>query len=431
MHIDVKQIPVLQEELHTARLESGLSVFVIPKPGFQKKYASFATHYGSVDSCFVPPGSEKVCVPAGIAHFLEHTLFQKENGNASDWFSELGVSSNAYTSYLLTTYLFSGTDQFEASLDVLLNFVLEPYFSEANVEKERGIIEQELLMYDDMPDRRLVLKLMEAMYHEHPVRIDIGGTIESIHEVTPDLLEACYRTFYHPENMSLIVIGDVDPRRVVDQAAENLGQRGFSPRGPIDRIFPNEPASVREQRVEIEMTASRPRLALGFKELPQGLPPGEQLRQRLLMGLVLRSLLGRSSTLYAELYEDGLIDDSFSSYFESSPNYAHTLIGGETNDPDRLLERLQTGIVRAVETGIQPEEFDRLRRAYLGRFIDNFNSLDNVASSFLSHHVRGTSLFDTIDAVQSLTLGEANDRLRKHFSTEDFSVCILRPKQGA
>lgn len=428
MQIEVRKIPVLQEELHIGRLSSGLTVFVIPRPGFTKKYASFATHYGSVDNCFIPPGGQQVRVPDGIAHFLEHTLFEKENGNASDWFSELGASSNAYTSYLLTTYLFSCTDQFEACLDTLLNFVLEPYFSTANIEKERGIIEQELLMYDDMPDRRLILGLMQALYHEHPVRIDIGGTIPSIHEVTAELLEACYETFYHPENMSLVVLGDVEPKRVIEQAAENVDRRGYAPRGGIERIFPDEPAEVRELRVELEMSASRPRLAIGYKELPTTDSGREQLRQRLLMGLVLRSLFGRSSPLYSALYEDGLIDDSFSSYYESSPTYGHTLVGGETDDPDRLLDRLQAGIAQQLERGIEAEEFERLRRAYLGRFLDNFNSLEHVASGFLSHHVRGTSLFDTFELMESLTVDEANERLRKHFASDHFSVSILRPK---
>lgn len=428
MKLEVVHDPVLQENLHQAMLESGLDVFILPKPGYQKKYASFATHYGSIDNCFRPPQGDEVCVPDGIAHFLEHTLFEKEAGNASDWFSELGVSSNAYTSYLLTTYLFSGTERFTESLDLLMNFVLEPYFSQANVDKERGIIEQELRMYDDMPDRRLVLALMEALYHKHPVRIDIGGTVESIRQVTPDLLEACYRTFYHPENMALFVIGDVDPKRVVDQVAENIGKRGFEPRGDIGRIFPDEPDTVREQRVEVEMTASRPRLAVGFKEPPNSATGKEGLRHRAVMGLILRSMLGRSSELYTELYEEGLIDDSFSSYYESSPHYSHTLVGGETNDPDRLLEKLQAGIVSHVERGISHDDFERFKRAYLGRFLDNFNSLENVASSFLSHHFRGTSLFDTIDVVSNLTVDEANERLRQHFTSDHFSVSILRAK---
>lgn len=429
MNIEIKHDALLQEDLHRAKLDSGLEIFVLPKRGYQKKYASFATHYGSIDNCFKPPQGDEVCVPDGIAHFLEHTLFEKENGNASDWFSQLGVSANAYTSYLLTTYLFSGTDQFDASLDLLVNFVLEPYFSKENVDKERGIIEQELLMYDDMPDRRLILALMEAMYQKHPVRIDIGGTIESISRVTPDLLAACYRTFYHPENMALFVIGDVEPRQVIDQVAENIGQRGFSPRGDIDRIFPDEPEVVNERMVEIEMTASRPRLALGYKESADGLTGKQGLRQRILSGLVLRSTLGRSSELYTELYEQGLIDDSFSSYFESSPHYSHTLIGGETKDPDRLLSRLQEGFAKQLQAGIAEDEFERLKRAYLGRFLDGFNSLDHIASSFLSHHFRGTSLFDTIDVVGSLTVDEANERLQSQLATENYSVCILRPKE--
>lgn len=418
---------VLQEELHHARLASGLDVFVLPRKGYRKKYASFATHYGSVDKCFVPPGGKEICVPDGIAHFLEHTLFEKENGNASDWFSELGASANAYTSYLLTTYLFSATERFFESLDLLLNFVLEPYFSQANVDKERGIIEQELLMYNEMPDRRLVLALLEALYHEHPVRVDIGGTIESIAQVTPELLMDCYRTFYHPENMALIVTGDVDPRQVIDHVAANIDARGFEPRGEIQRIYPKEQETVREQLVETTMTASRPRLAIGFKDLPTGLTGIDAMRHRITMNLLLRYMLGRSSELYNELYEEGLIDDSFSYYYESSPHYGHTLIGGETDDPDLLLERLKDGIARCCEQGITVDELERFKRAYLGRFLDNFNSLENVAASFLSHHFRGTSLFDTIEAVQSVNVDEANERLRQHFTSDRFAVSIVRP----
>lgn len=431
MRTQVIENALLGEQLYGCRLDSGLQVFVLPKRGYHKVYASFATHYGSIDSTFVPPGGSRMDVPPGIAHFLEHTLFEDEEGNVSDRFAQLGASSNAYTSYTHTNYLFSCTDAFEPSLDLLLDYVQNPYFTEANVRKEMGIIEQEIAMLEDMPDRRVVMDLMCALYAHHPVRLDIAGTVDSVRQVTPELLHTCYRTFYHPENMVLLVLGDVDPARVIERVAEDQAERRVERRGAIERIYPAEPDAVCEAYVESHAPASRARLLLGLKDPRAERRSGtDAMRTQLLTQLVSRALLGRSSALYNELYDDGLIDDSFFTYFEAANDYGYSMLGGETDEPDRLLDRLRTRLHEATTDGLARADFERVRRAAMGRFLDQFNSLEYVASSLLSYHFLGASLFESVEMMAAFTWEEANERLREHFQADRMAAAVLRP-QGA
>lgn len=420
---------LLQEKVYTETLESGLKVFVLPKPGFHKKYAVFATRYGSVDSVFAPPGRpEPLAVPDGIAHFLEHKLFEEEYGNVFDKFAELGASANAYTSYTLTSYLFSCTDRFPESFDLLLDFVQRPYFTEENVEKEKGIIEQELRMYEDHPDRCLYINLLEALYHKNPVRLDIGGTVESIRLITKDLLYTCYETFYHPDNMAVFAVGDFDPEAVLAQVRRDAAERGARPQGPIRRFYPEEPTSIREGRVEDELAISRPRYALGFKDPDAGLAGEALLRRELATNVVLRLCLGRSSTLFNSLYEQGLIDDHFSGRYSGAMQFGHTVIGGETSDPERLHAALVEGVERLCREGVRPGDFERVRRQYIGSFLDAFNSLEFIANSFLSNYFRDISLFDYVEAVDALTLDALNERLHDHFDFGRSAVSVLWPK---
>src|SRR5690606_17846313 len=232
----------LQEQVYQARLDNGLGVFVMPKPGFHKKYAVFSTRYGSVDNRFRRPDRDEVIqVPDGIAHFLEHQLFQDASGHVFNAFADLGASVNAYTSYTMTSYLFSTTDNFPQAFDKLLDFVQAPHFTEAGVRKEIGIIEQEIRMYQDFPRHRLSQNLLQALYHVHPVRIDIAGTVESIREITADTLQLCYDTFYHPSNMAVLVVGDVEPDAVLQQVLDDMAGRRYSFRPPVQRLFDPEP----------------------------------------------------------------------------------------------------------------------------------------------------------------------------------------------
>src|SRR3954453_11844038 len=233
----------IQEEIYHEKLENGLEVFILPKKGFNKTYATFTTKYGSIDNHFMPlEKSEFLKVPDGIAHFLEHKLFEKEDGDVFQQFSKQGASANAFTSFTRTAYLFSSTSNVELNLDTLMDFVQEPYFSEKTVEKEKGIIGQEITMYDDNPDWRLYFGLIQNLYQNHPVKIDIAGTIESISHINKDLLYECYNTFYHPSNMLLFIVGPVDPNQFMDQVRENQSKKVYKDMPEIKRNFEDEPA---------------------------------------------------------------------------------------------------------------------------------------------------------------------------------------------
>src|SRR6476659_11457808 len=230
----------LQEELYYEKLPNGLNVYILPKKGFNKTFATFTTKYGSVDNHFVPLRKEEFTkVPDGIAHFLEHKLFEKEDGDVFQQFSRQGASANAFTSFTRTAYLFSSTSNVEQNLETLMNFVQEPYFSEKTVEKEKGIIGQEITMYDDNHDWRLYYGVIQNLYENHPVRIDIAGTIESISHINKDLLYECYNTFYHPSNMLLFVVGPVDATKVMEQIKENQNNKTYNNVPEIKRHFEN------------------------------------------------------------------------------------------------------------------------------------------------------------------------------------------------
>lgn len=425
------EMPQLGEQLYRDRLPSGLVVYVWPKPGMVRKFATFTTHYGSIDSQFVVPGEDQVTrVPDGIAHFLEHKLFEEPDGNVFDRFAELGADTNAYTYYTTTTYLFSGTDNFTQCLDLLLDFVQSPHFTDENVEKEKGIIEQELRMYQDSPGWRLHSNLLGALFQKHPVRIDIGGTPESIQGIDKDLLYRCYRTFYHPSNMVLLVIGDVGPQAVFEQVRQNQAAKGFQPQPKIRRVFPEEPLQVGQTRVAEQMAVARPILRLGFKETDLRLSPEQQLERELATEIGLEIMLGRSSPLYQKLYEEGLIDEGFGAGYEGHGDYGYTVLGGETRDPDALERALLDGIAAVARSGVSEADFARVRRAMEGRALRLFDQPDSLAFSFNSFYFRGISLLDFLPALRRLTVEQVNRRLRSHFNPEFRAASIILPKAG-
>lgn len=420
---------VLGETLYVERLPAGLPVVVLPKPGWVRKYATFTTHYGSIDSQFTVPGeSAPIRVPDGIAHFLEHKLFEEPEGNIFDKFAALGANTNAYTYYNLTSYLFSGTDNFSQCLETLVNFVLNPYFTDENVAKERGIIEQELRMYNDSPSWRVHSRLMEAMYHRHPVRIDIGGTIESIQKIDRETLYRCYRTFYHPSNMVLLVTGDVDPRQVVDQVSKLIQTKGFDPQAEIKRIYPSEPPEIDQPWVAEEMVVSQPIFRMGYKDTRTGLTGSEQLRQEVLTEIILEAVIGKSSHLYQKLYEAGLIDDTFEVGYEGHTEYGFSVLGGQTRDPERLQVLLLNGLKAISDQGLDSDDFERVRRSRWGDFLRLFDHPDRMAFAFNSLHFKGVSIFDYPAVLEGLRVEEANRRLQDHFDPANHSVSAIYPK---
>lgn len=419
---------LLQETVYYTKIPQGLEVFVLRRPGFQKKYAVISTKYGSIDSKFTDPATGQIVeVPDGIAHFLEHKLFESEEKPVFDRFAELGASANAYTSYTITSYLFSCTENFAESLVTLLDFVQHPYLTDENVEKEKGIIEQELRMYRDSPERRVYTNLLRALYHENPVRIEIGGTVESIYQITKEDLMLCYRTFYHPSNMALFVVGDVSPDLVVDIAAKHI-RASDTRQDEIRRFYPDEPETVKEPRVVDELVVSRPIVYFGVKDATKLSGP-ELLRQTILTNILHKMLFGRTTDFYARLYEDGLINETFGAFYTGEIEFGYSMIGGETPDPQRLGDKLEETVAAAIQSGLSQESFERHKRESIGEFLHAVDSMTFIANNFISQHFKGASLFDFVELCEGLTLEDAERRLAEHFVPERMAISILNPKK--
>ncbi|NMB25654.1 MAG: insulinase family protein [Firmicutes bacterium] len=419
---------VLKETIYHGRLSVGLDVYVMPKLDYNEKYAVFATRYGSIDTSFVTPGQGTVTTtPAGVAHFLEHKLFEGPKGNVFEIFATLGASVNAYTSYALTSYLFSTTDNFNECLSTLLSFVQTPYFTQESVEKEQGIIAQEITMYEDNPAYQGFSNLLKALYHSNAVREKIAGTVTSVGLITPEILYQCHSTFYHPQNMVLFVVGAVEPMAIVEQAEEQLAQGNYEALGALRRVYPTEPASIRESQVRTEMAVARPLCYLGFKDIVLK-AKDELLKRQLISSLTLQILFGKTSGLYNRLYEAGLIDDSFDTYYTAEETFAHAILGGSTDEPDQLVEAVLVGLEEARENGIAQEEFARQKRKSIGSFLYAFNSLEFIASNFISTHLKGSSLFSYLDILQQLTLDDVERCLEEQLSEKHLAISMVRPR---
>ncbi|RJX40737.1 insulinase family protein [Paenibacillus pinisoli] len=422
--------PNVQEKLYREVLDNGLEVIVLPKEGFQKTYATFSTKYGSVDNRFSVGGQEPTRVPDGIAHFLEHKMFEEPEGDIFAVFASQGASANAYTTFDRTVYLFSATEQVHANLETLINFVQKPYFTDTNVDKEKGIIEQEINMYKDNADWRVYFGLIDALYHNHPVHIDIAGTVESIYKIDKETLYRCYETFYHPSNMLLFVVGGVDAKDIFDLVKANQQAKSFEPQGKIERYFDEEPAHVKIPRKVAQLSVSLPKCMLGFKEKKVGLTGEALLRQEVTTKLMLETLIGPSSKLYQSLYEQNLISDSFGHEYNSSTDYAFSVVGGDTPDPDALIEALRTGITAAVNQGIEQSAFERSKRKKIGSYLRMLNSPESIAGEFTRYRFRDADMFDVLGFYEACTLEEVNQRLREHFDFGQLAVSIVEKPQA-
>ncbi|AIQ69362.1 EF-P 5-aminopentanol modification-associated protein YfmH [Paenibacillus graminis] len=415
----------LQETLYHEVMDNGLQVYVLPKPAFLKTYATFATKYGSVDNHFKVAGSEETTVPDGIAHFLEHKMFEEPEGDIFATFASNGASANAFTSFDQTVYLFSATENIETNLSTLVDFVQRPYFTDENVEKEKGIIGQEINMYADNPDWRVYFGLIEAMYSKHPVHIDIAGTIESIATITKETLYTCYNSFYHPSNMLLFVVGGVDPEKVFELVRSNQNSKSYGKQGEIQRIFEEEPAQVATKVKESRLAVSMPKMLFGFKEKAEGLTGEAAVRRDLTTKLMLDLLLGSSTALYQKLYDEELISDSFGHEFNSSPQYAFSAIGGDTKDTDLLLKRIKEEINLVLESGFAEKDFERARKKKIGGYLRMLNSPESIAHEFTRYQFRGGDLFEVLPLYESITLEEVNERLRSHVDWEQLAVSLV------
>jgi predicted Zn-dependent peptidase len=420
--------PHLNETIYHEELSNGLNVYVLPKDGFQKTYATFSTKYGSVDNHFKVEGQEDVRVPDGIAHFLEHKMFEEPEGDVFSTFASQGASANAFTSFDRTAYLFSATEDIMTSLQTLINFVQNPYFTDENVEKEKGIIGQEINMYQDNSDWRSYFGLIEAMYKTHPVRIDIAGTIESISKISKETLYECYHTFYHPSNMSLFVVGGVKPEEVIAFVKENQAAKSFGPQGRIERFFEEEQLAVEIPQKLIHLPVSLPKCLFGFKEQPPGTEGNALLELELVTKVVLDIVFSGSSSIYQMLYDEQLISDNFGHEYNCSKDYAFSVIGGDTRDPELLISRVREEVEKLKKTGLDVETFERSRKKKIGNFLRMLNSPESIANEFTKYRFKDIDLFDILPMFESLTLDQVNERFRRHFNWGQLAASIVRSR---
>ncbi|WP_332690359.1 EF-P 5-aminopentanol modification-associated protein YfmH [Halalkalibacter lacteus] len=421
------QFSQIDETLYHEKLENGLNVYILPKEGFNKTFATFTTKYGSIDQHFTPLGKdEPINVPDGIAHFLEHKMFEDEEGDVFQDFSKQGASANAFTSFTRTAYLFSSTTNVEMNLNTLLDFVQHPYFTEESVEKEKGIINQEITMYDDNPDWRAYFGVIENMFHHHPVKIDIAGTIASISNITKDLLYTCYETFYHPSNMLLFVIGPVDPETIMKQVKENQANKEFSQPEEIKRFFEDEPARVAKEKHVITMPVQTPKCLVGFKETGAMRQGDDLLKRELSLNILLDLMFGQSSENYQTLFDEGLIDDSFSFDHSAEEGFGFTIIGGDTKYPDRLAAKIKEMVEAFKQVTLTDEQVNRAIKKKIGSFLRSLNSPEYIANQFTRYEFNDMNLFDVVAMLESLTADHLQQVLKDHFQFERFTVCQVK-----
>ncbi len=418
-----------QMDVYSETLDNGLTVYLIPKPGFQQVFSMFTTKYGSMNQTFRLQGEKDyTIIPDGVAHFLEHKMFEKETGDVFNDFAVNGASANAFTSFDQTTYLFSCTENVEENTRTLLDFVQRPYFTDENVEKEKGIIGQEIRMYDDNPDWRCFFNLLKGLYQNHPVRIDIAGTVESIAQITKESLYRCYGAFYHPSNMVYVSVGGFNPAQLMKVIRENQALKLFDPIPVIEHQFPDEPEYCFEPKIVTPLGVAQPRCLIGWKDASIGKFGSELLRQELITGLILDSLFGRSSRLFDELVESQLIDQQFTWEYEICSEYGYALVGGNTPAPDKLVERVDAELASVMKTGIDQADFERNRKKTLGRFMAGLDQSNYIARSFSSYCLKGVNFFETVDILEQVTIDEANARLKEYFIPAYQSVSIISKK---
>lgn len=403
----------IDERVFEAELNNGLKLFIIPKKGFQKTFVTYTTKFGSLDNKFKPHGSDTfVTVPDGVAHFLEHKLFENDDSGEDLFtaFAEDNAQVNAFTSFDRTSYLFSATDHVERNIIRLLTMVESPYFTKETVDKEKGIIAEEIKMYQEQPGYKLMFNTLKAMYDTHPIRVDIAGSVESIYEITKDDLYLCYETFYHPSNMVLFVVGDVDVSHIYDVIATHEAQRDKVAQPQIVRDPLVEKATVNEVKVSETMKLQSPRLMLGFKNKPLTEEPDAAFVKRdLEMTLFYEMLFGEETDFYQSLLNEDLIDETFGYQFVLEPTYSFSVITSATQYPDKLKAVLISEIEKNQGNLTDVEAFDLLKKQFIGEFISGLNSPEYIANQYTKLYFEGVSLFDLLEIVESITLESVNE----------------------
>lgn len=418
------KIDQTRDSYYQMRHSSGLQIFVLPKPESHSTYAVFGTRYGSIDNVFRRSDEKAVTrVPAGIAHYLEHKMFENQDGvDTFARYAKTGANANAYTSFDKTCYLFSCSSHFYDSLEILLDFVQHPYFTEQTVQKEQGIIGQEIRMYDDDPMWKVLFNMLGAMYQTHPVKEDIAGTVESIAEITPELLYQCYHTFYNLNNMALCIAGNADPVKVVELCDKMLKP---SEDVHVERIFAKEPPEILKARVCQKGSVATPVFYFGFKEDASRRPTTAETVQT---DILLEALSGDISPLFRRLLDAGLINESsFSGNYFEGPGYACVIFSGESKNPDAVAAEIQKELASVRRNGFDPALFADAQKAVYGDAISNFNSPELLANSMITSYFAGRSIADAVSAAANATAEDLQKRMQVQLLPQNAVLSIIEP----
>lgn len=417
---------VLHEKYYEIDHKSGLKIFVMPKEHYSSAYAVIGTRYGSIDTKFKRSDrSDFVTVPEGIAHFLEHKLFESEELDAFTRYAETGASANAYTSFDKTCYLFQCTDRFEDSLRILLDFVTHPYFTKETVEKEQGIIGQEITMYYDVPGWMSTFNLLKCLYKNHPVRIDIAGTVDSISHITDKLLYDCYDTFYNLNNMALAVVGNVDVDSVLAVCDEVLKK---SADVKIERAFEQEPREIVKSYEEYHLSVGMPVFSFGYKE--ECKTPMRTVKELIEMNVLLEVLAGETSPLYTSLFEKGLINSSFSKEYFVGNGYEAVIFDGESNNAAEVAQEIKAEVENLRTNGFSDERFETARRSLYGKEIMSYNDIDDVANSMIASCFGGFGVFDALEIYKSVQKSDIEKLLAEKLNEQYSALSIVKSKEN-
>ncbi len=412
---------ILQEGYYSVEHESGLRIYVYPKEDYASTYAVFGTKYGSIDTRFKRSDKADFTeIPAGTAHFLEHKLFESEELDAFQRYAKTGASANAYTSFDRTCYLFTCTGNFKENFQILLDFVRHPYFTEETVQKEQGIIGQEIDMYKDSPEWECLFNLLDAMYVNHPVKIDIAGTKQSISEITADMLFSCYNTFYNLSNMALAVAGNTTVEEVLE-IADSLLEADEDV--TVERAFLDEPAEIVKSYVEENLPVATPVFAFGYKESHEN--HERTLEEEIAMSIILDILAGQMSPLYKELLDDGLVNNTFSTEYFNGYNYAAPIFSGESTDPVTVAEKIKKRIAELKKTLITEEQFETVRKKQYGKTVRAFSDIDTLANGLVVSHFEIEELFSEFEVIKNLKLSFVNELLLKAFDEKTAVLSVV------
>ncbi|MDO5557480.1 MAG: pitrilysin family protein [Clostridia bacterium] len=418
----------VKEKAYIEKIENGLTVIIIPKKNILKKYAIIGTHFGSIDNRFIMPKTgEEVFIPDGVAHYLEHKMFEQENGvNSLDKLMALGLEANAYTTNDHTAYLFECTDNFYEGLDELMDYVQNPYFTDENVEKEKGIISQEINMYDDEPSWKVYMNALDCLYRENPIKIDVAGTVESISEIDKEVLYKCYNTFYNPNNMVLVVCGDFEPEELLKEIKKRVIKKDNQ--GEIKRIYPPQEDGINKEYAEKTMDISNEIYIIGFKDKILE-DKAEIVKRHIAIEILLNMLMGKSSSLYKELYEEGLTFVLPDLDYEFSSQYAHVLISGQSKDSKKVRDKLKEKILKYSKEGLSEEDFKRISKKVYGDYVVEYNSVEETARMFLADYMKGINCFDYIEKFGLVTFEYLTEVFEDCFVNNQMILSVVKGKK--